>query len=46
MRGGLTEKGAQKWPKHAALILFRQRNNTLVKIDWTVTQIFGCAASD
>ena len=29
--GGLTEMGPKKWPKLAAFILFRQRNNKFVR---------------
>ena len=44
--GGLIEKGAQKWPKHAVFVLFRQRNNTFVK-NWLDNDTdFGCASSD
>ena len=31
VHGGLIEKEPEKWPKQAAFILFRQRNNTVVR---------------
>ena len=46
MHGGLIEKGAQKWPKHAAFILFRQRNITIVKNGLDNDTDFGCASGD
>ena len=42
--GGLIEMGPKKWPKQAAFLLFRQRNNTFLEILFIFLLEYSCFA--
>ena len=42
VHGGLIEMGPKKWPRQAAFILFRQRNNTFLEILFFFLLEYSC----